>query len=268
MHILEKIVKYKREEVAIRKLDKSIGLLTQSPYFESKCLSFKKYLTAPELSGVIAEFKRKSPSKGIINGEAKVKDVALGYAKAGVSCMSVLTDNEFFGGSNDDLKAARMTLMNPILRKDFVVDEYQIFEAKAIGADAVLLIAACLTQNEVKKFSALAQSLGLQVLLEVHTEEEVGHYCETVDMIGVNNRNLKDFTVSVDFSHNLLPKLPWAAVKISESGINDPQVAANLQIAGFDGLLIGESFMKTTQPEIACAEFITTLQKHKLQTAS
>ena len=265
MHILEKIVKYKREEVAIRKLDKSIGLLTQSPYFESKCLSFKKYLTTSELSGVIAEFKRKSPSKGIINGEATVKAVARGYANAGVSCMSVLTDEKFFGGSNDDLKAARMTLMNPILRKDFVVDEYQIFEAKAIGADAILLIGACLTQKEVHKFSALAQSLGLQVLLEVHTEEEVGHYCETVDMIGVNNRDLKTFKVSVDFSHNLLPKLPAKAVKISESGISDPKVAAQLQLAGYDGLLIGESFMKTTQPEIACAEFIDALTKYKLQ---
>lgn len=267
MHILEKIVLHKKQEVARRKAIMPIEKLAQTQAFATTGLSLSKYLKAENLSGVIAEFKRQSPSKGVINGKSRVKDVVRGYANAGVSAMSVLTDENFFGGKNEDLIIASHHVMNPILRKDFVVDEYQIFEAKAIGADAILLIAACLSQKEVQKFSALAQSLGLEVLLEVHNREEIGHFCESINVIGVNNRNLKTFTVSVENSHQLLPFLPTEAATISESGINDPKVAGDLQLAGFDGLLIGESFMKNEDPAVACAEFVEALQEHKFQLA-
>ena len=263
MHILEKIIAQKKKEVAERKKLFPTDLLETSIFFKTECVSLVKYLTDENKSGVIAEFKRRSPSKGDINKYAAVEQVTIGYMQAGASALSILTDTEFFGGKSADLSEARKFNYCPILRKDFTIDEYQIIEAKSIGADAILLIAACLSPKEVKKLSGAAHSLGLQVLLEIYDESELDRFCENINVIGVNNRDLKTFKTSVENSHKLLPLLPDGVAKISESGINDPKDAAGLLVAGFDGLLIGESFMKNSQPEVACLEFISELEKLK-----
>ncbi len=263
MHILEKIVAHKKKEVAERKSLYPIDLLERSLFFETECVSLVKYLKDENKSGVIAEFKRRSPSKGDINKYASVEQVTIGYMQAGASALSVLTDTDFFGGKSSDLSEARKFNYCPILRKEFIVDEYQVVESKSIGADAILLIASCLSASEMKKLSSVAHSLGLQVLLEIHDEKELDHSCGNIDIIGVNNRDLKTFNVRVENSHKLLPLLPNEVAKISESGINDPKDAAGLLLAGFDGLLIGENFMKNSQPEAACLEFISELKKFK-----
>jgi len=259
MSILEKIIAHKKQEVAERKTLFPTELLERSVFFHTPCVSLLKYLKEKNKSGIIAEFKRRSPSKGAINAYADVEQVTIGYMQAGASALSVLTDGEFFGGKFDDLRTARKFNFCPILQKDFVVEEYQIIEAKSIGADAILLIAACLSKQEVAHLSKFARSLGLQVLLEIHEASELDFYTENVQIVGVNNRNLSDFTVNVEQSFRLLPQLPPAAAKVSESGINSPVTAAQLLAAGFDGLLIGENFMKNSRPELACLEFIEQL---------
>lgn len=261
MNILEKIIAGKRKEVAERKSLFPLNLLERSLYFSTDCVSLVRYLKDPAKSGVIAEFKRRSPSKGAINPYASVEQVTIGYMQAGASALSVLTDSEYFGGASEDLMTARNFNYCPILRKDFIIDEYQVIEAKSIGADAILLIAACLTPEGVKHLARRAKGLGMEVLLEIHHAEELGHACQYVDVIGVNNRNLTDFSVSADHSHRLLPLLPAGITRISESGISDPAVAASLLHAGYDGLLIGESFMKQSQPEWACLEFIQQVKR-------
>jgi indole-3-glycerol phosphate synthase len=173
----------------------------------------------------------------------------------------VLTDTKFFQGSNDDLKAARKFNYCPILRKDFTIDEYQILEAKSIGADAILLIAAVLTADEIKRLSAFAHSLGLEVLLEVHSSEELARsLCDDVDVVGVNNRDLQTFAVSLETSERIASEIPNALVKISESGIKTAQDIHRLRSAGFQGFLIGEEFMRHSRPEEACANFIREMR--------
>lgn len=262
MDILEKIVAHKKKEVAQRKSLYTEKLLEQSIYFEGKPVSLKKYLTRPDKSGIIAEFKRQSPSKGVINAHAKVERTTIGYMQAGASALSVLTDKEFFGGTNDDLKTARKYNFCPVLRKDFVIDEYQIVEAKSIGADAILLIAACLEPQRLKALAAFAKSFGLEVLMEVHNEEELQHNLnEHLDVIGVNNRNLKTFEVNVGTSKQLAEMIPSEFVKISESGISDPATIVDLKTYGFQGFLIGETFMRSARPDLAAREFIEQLNK-------
>jgi indole-3-glycerol phosphate synthase len=217
----------------------------------------KKYVTNPEKTGIIAEFKRKSPSKGMINSTSKVEKVSIGYMQAGASALSILTDTKYFGGSTDDLKSARHFNFCPILRKDFVVDEYQIVEAKSIGADCILLIAAALEPEKLKSLAYFAKSLGLEVLMEVHDGEELDRsLCDALDLVGVNNRNLKTFEVSLQTSMDLVNRIPSDFVKISESGISDPETLIQLRTAGFDGFLIGENFMKSARPEQAAYNFI------------
>ncbi|MDP2043235.1 MAG: indole-3-glycerol phosphate synthase TrpC [Algoriphagus sp.] len=262
MNILEKIIADKYREVADKSSVLPIKLLEQSIYFEGKVVSMKKYVTNPEKSGIIAEFKRKSPSKGMINGSASVEQVSIGYMQAGASALSILTEKEYFGGSNEDLKVVRKYNFCPILRKDFVVDEYQIIEAKSIGADCILLIAAALEPGKLKSLAAFAKSLGLEVLLEVHDGEELDRCLnDHVDLVGINNRNLKTFEVSLDTSLNLINKIPSNFVKISESGISDPNTMIELKKAGFDGFLIGENFMKSARPEQAAYNFIKEYRK-------
>lgn len=262
MNILEKIIADKYREVADKKSILPMKLLEQSIYFEGKVVSMKKYVTNPEKSGIIAEFKRKSPSKGIINASASVEKVSIGYMQAGASALSILTDKEYFGGSTDDLKIARKFNFCPILRKDFVVDEYQIIEAKSIGADCILLIAAALEPERLKSLASFAKSLGLEVLMEVHDGEELDRsLCENLDLVGVNNRNLKTFEVSLDTSLGLVDQIPSNFVKISESGISDPATLIQLKKAGFDGFLIGENFMKSARPEQAAYNFIKEFRK-------
>lgn len=262
MNILEKIIADKRREVAEKSSILPTKLLEQSIYFEGKVVSMKKYVTNPEKSGIIAEFKRKSPSKGMINGSASIEQVSIGYMQAGASALSILTDKEFFGGTNEDLKTARKFNFCPILRKDFVIEEYQIIEAKSIGADCILLIAAALEPAKLKELAAFAKSLDLEVLMEVHDGEELERsLCDDLDLVGVNNRNLKTFEVSLDTSLSLVNQIPSSFVKISESGISDPKTLIELKRAGFDGFLIGENFMKSARPEQAAYNFIKEYQK-------
>ncbi len=264
MYILDEIVAAKRKEVAERKELYPIRLLERSPYFESPAVSLRKYVTRPDKSGIIAEIKRQSPSKGTINAHISIERVSIGYMQAGASALSVLTDKPFFGGSNDDLTLARKFNFCPILRKDFIVDEYQIVEAKSIGADAILLIAASLSPAQVRSFSDEAHRLGMEVLLEVHAKEEWLHNDKApVDLLGVNNRDLKTFRVDVNISKEMAQVLPTEMVWVSESGLDSPHVVADLAKHGFQGFLIGQRFMEMPQPEKAARAFIHDLKRLK-----
>ena len=259
MNILDKIIEHKKLEVLQDRMNLPIQELQNMPAFSRPVLSLKKSLLDANSTGIIAEFKRQSPSKGVINANADVVNVTGAYASNGAAALSVLTDKKFFGGSNEDLQRARVNNI-PILRKDFIIDEYQIVEARAIGADVILLIAACLSPGDVKRLAAFAKSLGLEVLLEIHNEEELKHICEECDVVGVNNRDLKTFTVDVNRSIELSAKIPAGKVKISESGITDTNTIKELRGAGFKGFLIGENFMKQADPAIAFASFVKHLK--------
>jgi indole-3-glycerol phosphate synthase len=261
MSILKRIKEHKKLELIKRKEHNPVKLLESSPWFERPTLSMSSYIRREDKSGIIAEFKRKSPSKPDINLFANVKEVTSGYLQAGASALSVLTDEEFFGGKSEDLTTARLYNDCPIIRKDFIIDEYQIIEAKSIGADAILLITEILTASEVKHLSSVANSLGLEVLLELHSEKQLDKYCTSCQLIGVNNRNLDTFITSLDFSRDLINKLPEEAVKISESGISSPSEALELKQLGYDGFLIGEQFMKSPDPGKASADFIQELMQ-------
>lgn len=255
--ILAKIAAHKAVEVAEQKQLFSIKDLESTQWFSAKPISIKESLTRVGSSGVIAEFKRQSPSKGVINGQASVAETTTGYVNAGAAALSVLTDTKFFGGNTADLLAARGANQCPILRKDFVLDEFQILQAKSIGADVILLIAAMLTPQQIKDFAAFAASLGLEVLLEVHDLEELQRSIQPhVTLVGVNNRSLRTFQVSVDTSFQLAEHIPAEFVKVSESGLSDASVIGSLRAAGYRGFLIGETFMKTANPAQACADFI------------
>lgn len=259
MNILDEILAHKRKEVDEAKSLYPVKLLERSIYFNTKPVSFKKYLLHPEKQGVIAEFKRKSPSKGMINAYASVENTTIGYMQAGASALSVLTDAKFFGGSAKDLTEARRFNYCPILRKDFIIDEYQIIESKSIGADAILLIAAALDKKTIEDFATLANSLQLEVLLELHDESELEKIPGSTVHIGINNRNLKTFEVNIEQSVKLSKKLPAAVIKVAESGIDDAAVIKKLKSEGFNGFLIGEYFMRDSNPEKACKRLIQQL---------
>ena len=261
MNILQKIKDHKLKEVAQRKSLYPSALLEKSVYFETKPLSMVEYLRRVDKSGIIAEFKRKSPSKGDINAYATVEQVSIGYMQAGASALSVLTDTDFFGGKNEDLIEARKYNYCPILRKDFILDEYQIMEAKSIGADVILLIGDMLSKEEVQRFSAFAKSLGLEVLMEVHDERPLDYLNPNIDMVGVNNRDLTNFEVDTKTSEKLAALIPKEFTKISESGINNPETVVKLKEFGFEGFLIGEHFMKSANPEKACQDFINQIKQ-------
>jgi indole-3-glycerol phosphate synthase len=269
MNILDQIVAQKRIEVEQRKAETPVSALEQMPNFKRYCLSARDAVQSFRSTGIIAEFKRKSPSKGVINDWADVAETTQGYVRAGAAVLSVLTDEPFFGGTPADLQAARLANPEtPILRKDFVIDYYQLLEAKAWGADVVLLIAACLTTDEVKQLSQQAQDLSLQVLLEVHNEEELDQYLTVnTDLVGVNNRDLKTFVTSIDTSLRLVEKIPDTFAKITESGLHDAETMLTLFRAGFDGFLIGEAFMKTSDPAAALNTLVSQYtQKTTLST--
>ena len=261
MNILDEILSSKSKEVAERKSLFPHKLLEQSIHYNATPVSLKKYLQRTDKSGIIAEIKRKSPSKGIINNKVSVERISIGYMQGGASALSVLTDKPFFGGSNEDLLLAREYNFCPVLRKDFIIDEYQIVEAKSIGADAILLIAAALTPEHLKELATFAQSLQLEVLMEVHDLSELQNNLHSaVDLIGVNNRDLKTFKTDVNTSKQLASHIPAEFVKVSESGISQPLVVNDLKAHGYEGFLIGEAFMQHSRPEQACAEFIQELQ--------
>lgn len=254
MTILDEIVANKRGEVAMAKQFTSAKDLELLPNFTRRPISLAMSLARG--SGIIAEIKRRSPSKGVMKADLSVEAVSAGYIRAGAVALSILTDLKYFGGSNKDLTAARRNAC-PILRKDFIVDEYQIIESKAIGADAILLIAAVLKTEEIKMFAAKAHSLGLEVLLEVHTAEELSRsLCEGITMVGVNNRNLKDMTVDLGHSFKIGPKIPSGITKVAESGISTGPAIQKLREAGFKGFLIGEAFLTQPDPAQACAKLV------------
>ncbi|MDX2189780.1 MAG: indole-3-glycerol phosphate synthase TrpC [Bacteroidota bacterium] len=263
MNVLDTIIAHKKEEVRLAKDLVSIKQLEQSSLFLRKTNSLKRALYNSKNGGIIAEHKRKSPSKGIINGSLTVEQVTGGYTKAGALGLSVLTDQQFFGGKKEDLEIARQ--LNPnvaILRKDFMIDPYQIIEAKAWGADVILLIAANLTNKDVFELAKFAHSLHMEVLLEIHNEQELeGNVHEYIDMIGVNNRNLKTFEVNIQTSKDLSKVIPDSFVKIAESGLNSASEVVDLLGYGFKGFLIGESFMKTNEPGKACKSLIQEIDQ-------
>ena len=260
MTILDKIIAHKRIETEERKLSRPVSVLEKSVFFSSPVNSLSKEVARADRHGIIAEFKRKSPSKGIINANVTVENVTTGYVKAGASGLSILTDSNFFGGSNEDFDQARKVNQCPVLRKDFVIDEYQILESKSIGADAILLIASALEPKKLKQLAAFAHSLELEVLMEVHDEEELrANEGTAVDLIGVNNRSLKTFEVNIEISKQLASMIPAGVVKISESGIESIQAVRDLRTYGFKGFLMGQYFMEKTDPANAAAEFIKQL---------
>ncbi|MEM8508958.1 MAG: indole-3-glycerol phosphate synthase TrpC [Bacteroidota bacterium] len=260
MNILDHIIADKKREVLLKKNVIPASQLEKSVLFQRTCVSLATALQtiAP---GIIAEHKRRSPSKGTINQNTNVAQVAKGYEKAGVSGMSVLTDIKYFGGSLEDLLLARAAVSMPLLRKEFIIDEYQILEAKAFGADAILLIAAVLNREKTRQLSQLAKSLGMEVLLEVHNQQELEQsLMPSLDMLGVNNRDLKTFEVRLETSKTLASHIPDDFVKVSESGISTIAAINELQTFGYQGFLIGENFMKTNTPAQSAVEFIAKLR--------
>jgi indole-3-glycerol phosphate synthase len=260
MTILENIIENKKKELALLKKITTVRDLENSMSFRRKVISLSESLLDKTKTGIVAEFKRKSPSKGIINSTSQVGDVISGYVTEGASGVSILTDTQFFGGSNADIMHIREKSLFPILRKDFIIDEYQVIESKSIGADVILLIAAILGENEILRFSELAHSLGMEVLLEIHDPAELSKVNRYVNIIGVNNRNLKTFEVNTDISESLIQKIPDGFLKISESGIASCKIINKLRLSGYDGFLIGGKFMNAADPVKAFSEFVKDLK--------
>ena len=259
MTILDKIIENKKRELNLLIEATPVRNLEKSRLFKRQIISLSEFLLDKSKTGIIAEFKRKSPSRGIINSLSAIEEVTAGYFREGASGVSVLTDTQFFGGSNADLLSIREKSFFPILRKDFIIDEYQVIESKSIGADAILLIAAALGKKEILNLSRLARSLGLEVLLEIHEPNELEKVNPHVNIIGVNNRNLKTFEVNTDISEKLAEKIPDGVLKISESGITSSRVIKKLRDSGYNGFLIGEKFMCSSDPVKAFTEFVKEL---------
>jgi indole-3-glycerol phosphate synthase len=260
MTILENIIENKKKELALLKKITTVRDLENRMFFRRKVISLSESLLDKTKTGIVAEFKRKSPSKGIINSTSQVGEVVSGYVTEGASGVSILTDTQFFGGSNADIMYIREKSLFPILRKDFIIDDYQVIESKSIGADVILLIAAILGENEILRFSELAHSLGMEVLLEIHDPAELSKVNRYVNIIGVNNRNLKTFEVNTDISESLIQKIPDGFLKISESGIASCKIINKLRLSGYDGFLIGGKFMNAADPVKAFSEFVKDLK--------
>lgn len=257
MDLLKQIIQRKIIEVEATKERTPLSTLREIPFYKLDRKSLVSSLRKSGSSRVIAEIKRASPSKGLLFPDLNVVEVAMGYENAGVAGISILTDLEGFGGSIDDILRARERVQCPILRKEFIVDEYQIEEARAIGADVILIIASALTSERARELSRFSKEQGLEVLLEVHDAIEIEtHFNEFTDILGVNNRNLKTLEIDLETSFSTIPYMPSNVLRISESGISDPSIIRILSEAGFEGFLIGENFMKTTNPAQACREFI------------
>jgi indole-3-glycerol phosphate synthase len=254
MNILDTILATKHKEVQLITKD-DIQQYEKSVWFERPSKNIQQHILGYAEPCFITEFKKQSPSKGVINANAKVIEVVRDYAAGGAVLISVLTDVQFFGGSLNDLIMARAATDKPLLRKDFIIDEKQIIEAKANGADVILLIAACLTKSTLKQLAQFAKSLQLEVLLEIHTEAELDYITECVDLVGVNNRNLKNFEVNLEHSMQLAARIGNHLVKVAESGITTPLDVRTLYEAGFQAFLIGELFMRSAVPGTKFVDF-------------
>ncbi len=264
MNTLQKIIDHKKHEVKALESLYSIELLKRSTYFQSPTVSLSNYILRKDKSGIIAEFKKQSPSVGVINKYLSVEKTSIGYMQAGASALSILTDKTFFGGSSEDLTIARKYNFCPILRKDFIINEYQIIESKSIGADAILLIAAVLSKEEIILFTDKAHELGLEVLLELHHPNELSKLYEKVNVVGVNNRNLETMKIDIQQSFDMCELIPKNMIMVSESGINDVETIIKLKAVGYKGFLIGSHFMVQPHPHLACKEFIEVLKQTEL----
>ena len=259
--ILDKIVANRREEISLQKQSFPLSEIKAKINGCFPCISLSEKLVNLRSNGIIAEFKRRSPSKGVINDNVLPEIITKGFVEVGVTALSVLTENHFFGGSIYDFFAVRKANpVTPILRKDFIIDEYQLYESRSLQADVVLLIASVLEKAEIHRFISISHELGMEVLLELYDESEIDKIDIEADMIGINNRNLKDFKVDINRSIKLLNLLPAKAIKISESGLNDPETIGFLRKNGFSGFLMGENFMKSGDPVLACFEFLSKLK--------
>jgi indole-3-glycerol phosphate synthase len=259
MDILDKIIAYKRIEVEKKKKLFPISLLEESVFYAKETTSFLNALAGNEPS-IIGEYKRKSPSKGIININSDVEQVAREYQEAGISAMSILTDKKFFGGENTDLQKVAGSAEIPLLRKDFIVDEYQVVESKSIGADAILLIASVLSKKEVDILSNLAVNLGMDILFEIHDKKDLDKMNPLIKIIGINNRDLKTFEVDLNNSIDLFQSLPADYLKVAESGFQTHNDVLQLFKIGFNAFLIGEKFMRSENPGKTAAGFIKDLK--------
>ena len=259
MNILDQIIEHKYKEVAWRKELVPIEVLKKSKYFNRSTISLKSKLQSE--AGIIAEFKRKSPSKGIIRAKAEVTTITKAYELAGASACSILTDEQYFDGKDQDILNVRDLLNISILRKEFIIDPYQIVEAKSIGADLILLIAECLTHDQVNEFTKQAHDVGLEVLMELHFPEELEKWNPDIDLLGINNRNLKSFETGIHRSLEIAPSLPKESIWVSESGLQGSAELRALMEVGYRGFLIGETFMKADEPGAVCANFVTDLKK-------
>lgn len=255
-NILDRIIAHKQTEVAKRKAEIAQSDLAKQPLFQRATLSLREHLLKPTSTGIIAEFKRKSPSKGPINPEADLLKVTSGYEQSGATGLSILTDEFFFGGQAVYIEQVRPSIAIPILRKEFIIDPYQVYEAKAIGADVILLIAECLSGEQVMELAKTAKALELDVLMEVHSEDQLMKLNSYIDIVGVNNRNLKNFSVDIETSVRLFDQIPNEFVKISESGISKPESIVYLKKVGFQGFLIGEYFMLSEDPAQRLSDFL------------
>lgn len=258
--MLNDILINRQKQVAQNKALYPVKLLEQSIYFDSETVSLRHYITRPDKSGIIAEFKRKSPSKGVINPYATVQETTIGYMQAGASALSILTENTFFMGKDDDLIKARHANYCPILRKDFILEEYQVIETKSIGADAILLIAAALDKATLATLYHLSKALGLEVLFEVHDLEDLDKLPGSDLIIGVNNRNLKTMHVDIQTSISIAEYLSKDFVLVSESGLNKVSDIQTLKAVGYSGFLMGEHFMATPNPAETLTQFINQLK--------
>ncbi len=261
MNILETIVAFKKKEIEGRKKIIPINKLEESVFYSREMPSFFDAIAKPGPS-IIGEFKRKSPSQGMINIHSEVEQLAKEYEKAGISGMSILTDLEFFGGEDQDLKNVALFTQMPLLRKDFIIDEYQVIESKSIGASAILLIASILTKEKIKSFIELSSNIGLDVLFEIHDKEDLNKMNQAVRIAGINNRNLKTFEVDINHSAELFSQLPDVCLKVAESGIKDYTDVKRLYDIGFNGFLIGGSFMKSRNPGKTVVKFMEELKNY------
>ena len=260
MKILDKIVEDKKIEINKLLSNSSISKLENSHLFSRKCISLKESIKNNN-SGIICEFKRRSPSNQNINYISSLSDVVSGYEEAGAAGLSILTNKKYFDGDTQDIIDIREISNLPILRKEFIISEYQVIEAKSIGSDAILLIASILSEEEVIGYSSLAKSIGLEVLLEIHSEDELYKISgDDIDIVGVNNRNLDTLEIDLNNSIELYGKIPSKFVKISESGISKVESILKLKEVGYNGFLIGEKFMKTNNPMESAYDFIKKIE--------
>jgi indole-3-glycerol phosphate synthase len=258
MTILDQIIEDKIKEVGFRKQRVTVSDLQESQYYKRKTYSLKNKLS--EEAGIIAEFKRKSPSKGLIKENADVIAITKSYEMAGASACSILTDEKYFGGQDRDIIETRPQLQIPILRKEFIIEAYQIIEAKSIGADLILLIAECLTKKQVMEFAQIAHDIGMEVLMELHFPEELEKWNTGIDLLGINNRNLKSFETGIHRSMDIAPILPRESIWVSESGLQGSEELAALMHVGYRGFLIGETFMRQEDPGALCHQFVMNLK--------